>query len=70
MMYPDLSRSLDTMLEELGKEVDPRLENIKTEEFESVIKTAEESLAKDYQKIEQIKLESLRGAMNDEIVYI
>jgi hypothetical protein len=69
-MYSDLTRALDTMLEELGSEPDPEFKDIGMEEIENEIKVAEEDLAKEYQKIEQIKLKSLQEAMNDEVVYI
>jgi len=70
MMYSNLTRALDTMLEELGSEPDPKFKDIGMEEIENKIKVAEEDLAKEYQKIEQIKLKSLQEAMNEEVVYI
>lgn len=70
MYYDKLASELDNLLENFGNEIDTRLENISSEEFKDSILKSEEKLNEEYFKIDQIKMESLKDAMNEQVVYI
>lgn len=70
MYYDKLATELDNLLEIFGTEIDTRLENISSEDFKNSIIKSEEKLNEEYFKIDQIRMESLKDAMNEQIVYI
>lgn len=70
MYYDKLASGLDNLLENFGNEIDTRLENISSEEFKDSILKSEEKLNEEYFKIDQIRMESLKDAMNEQVVYI
>lgn len=71
MYYDKLASELDNLLENFGNEIDTRLENISSEEFKDSILKSEEKLNEEYFKIDQIRMESLKDAMNEQqVVYI
>ena len=70
MYYDKLASELDNLLENCGNEIDTRLENISSEEFKDSILKSEEKLNEEYFKIDQIRMESLKDAMNEQVVYI
>lgn len=70
MYYDKLATELDNLLEIFGTEIDKRLENISSEDFKNSIIKSEEKLNEEYFKIDQIRMESLKDAMNEQVVYI
>ena len=70
MYYDKLASELDNLLENFGNEIDTRLENISSEEFKDSILKSEEKLNEEYFNIDQIRMESLKDAMNEQVVYI
>lgn len=70
MDYNDLIANLDSALDSFGNEPDERLESMNQEAFMYSIKQSELNLNDEYFKIDQIKAESLKDAMNERVVYI
>ena len=70
MNHQELNSELESMLEEFGSVADTRLESIDAKDFQKEIEASEKELEKEYFEIEQIKVESLKDAMNEKLVYV
>ncbi len=66
----ELIDELDELLKSFGDEPDERIEFISHEDFLNCIAESEKKLDDEYFKIDQIKAESFKDAMNEKIIYI
>lgn len=69
-MYDELIINLDSTLNEFGTEVDERLNSMSNEEIMESINISENNLEQEYQKIAQIKANSLNAGMFEQVSYI
>lgn len=70
MDYDKLNDDLERMLCNFGRVVDARLQSICEDDFKKSVFELEQELEREYFNIEQIKMESLKDAMNERTIYV